>query len=222
MKRAAFSAVALAMFAFTPLPALVAGDLTDQPPQEMRVDLGSKDNDEPRFHPNELTFETGKLYRLVLHNPSKAKHYFTSAEFASRVYTRKVQVMSDPGAERKALAEIKGGIREIEVYPGATVEWWFVPLATGKFDDLHCHVRIPAKSPTYSDLNAPTIPISSRPSFRDDLARGTGPRWRLKSDAGSGRGQSFFAARERVLRMLSPASSIRCALWISRSRMASA
>lgn len=134
-------ALSLVLMLAAPQNLFAAGDLTQQTPEEVRVELGAKDSNEHRFHPSDLTFETGKLYRLVLHNPSKAKHYFTSLEFANRVYTRKVQVMDKSGADRKPLAEIKGAIREIEVYPGGTTEWWFVPVATGKLTDLHCHVK---------------------------------------------------------------------------------
>jgi uncharacterized cupredoxin-like copper-binding protein len=38
------------------------------------------------------------------------------------------------------LAEFKGAIREIEVYPGQTAEWWFVPVATGRVTDLRCSI----------------------------------------------------------------------------------
>ena len=77
--------------------AFSAGDLSKQVPIEVSVQLGSKDGD-LIFVPNDLTFETGKLYKLILTNPSKKKHYFTSLGLASRVYTRKVQVVDDtPG-----------------------------------------------------------------------------------------------------------------------------
>ena len=125
---------------FTALNASVlaysAGDLTKQVPIEVRVELGTADGAHT-FVPNDLSFETGKLYKLVLTNPSKIKHYFTSAGFAARVYTRKVQVVDEKGTK----AEIKGLINEIEVYPGGMVEWWFVPVATGEFDDLHCRIK---------------------------------------------------------------------------------
>ena len=39
------------------------------------------------------------------------------------------------------MAEIKGSIREIEVYPGFSAEWWFVPVAAGTFTDLRCEIR---------------------------------------------------------------------------------
>ena len=113
-----------------------AGDLAKQTPIEVRVQLGTKDGD-LKFVPDSLTFETGKLYKLVLINPSNKKHYFTSPGLAAKVYTRKVQVVGGSGT----MAEIKGAIREIEVYPGGTAEWWFVPVATGKLDDLHCQIK---------------------------------------------------------------------------------
>lgn len=121
-------------------PARAAGDLTQQEPIRVAVSLGNGADDRV-FEPGDLTFETGKLYKLVLHNPSKVKHYFTSGGFADRVFTRKVQVVDKPEEDAQPIGEIKGSIREIEVYPGGTVEWWFVPVATGKLIDLHCHVK---------------------------------------------------------------------------------
>jgi len=121
--------------------AFAGGDLSGQDPIEVRIDLGQDDTEQHRFHPDTLTFETGKLYKLVIHNPSNSKHYFMSTGLASSVYTRKVQVMDDIGDDRKAISEIKGSIREIEVVPGGTSEWWFVPVAAGTFTDLHCHIK---------------------------------------------------------------------------------
>jgi uncharacterized cupredoxin-like copper-binding protein len=114
------------------------GDLTRQEPIVVKVELGTAD-DALVFAPGSLVFETGKLYRLVLHNPSKTKHYFTSPGLADRVFTRKVQVMDADGT--KTVAEIKGAIREIEVYPGGTAEWWFVPAASVAAAELSCHVK---------------------------------------------------------------------------------
>lgn len=113
-----------------------AGDLTKQEPIEVRVTLGTAD-DSHKFVPNELSFETGKLYKLILTNPSQKKHYFTSPGLAKSVFTRKVQVVDTQGTK----AEIKGSISEIEVYPEGVAEWWFVPVATGTFSDLHCHIK---------------------------------------------------------------------------------
>jgi len=118
--------------------ALAQGDLTRQEPIVVRVNLGNAD-DARVFEPAGMTFETGKLYRLVLHNPSKTKHYFTSPGLADRVFTRKVEVMGPDGVT--AVSEIKGAIREIEVFPGGTAEWWFVPVATVGGAELYCHVK---------------------------------------------------------------------------------
>jgi uncharacterized cupredoxin-like copper-binding protein len=117
-------------------PAEAAGDLTSQEPIVINVRLGSEKN-ALRFFPDNLSFETGKLYRLVLSNPSPQKHYFSSEGFAQAVFTRKVQVN---GTDGKAIAEVKGQIREIEVYPGGKTEWWLVPVKTGSFTDLKCTI----------------------------------------------------------------------------------
>jgi uncharacterized cupredoxin-like copper-binding protein len=121
-------------------PARAAGDLAQQEPVEVRVELGRAGSDEHRFHPAELTFQTGKLYKLTIHNPSSHPHYFTSATFADKIYTRKAQVVQ-PADPTKRIAEVKGAIREVEIYPGGVLEWWFVPVAAGTITDLHCHVK---------------------------------------------------------------------------------
>ena len=110
-------------------------------PRSAFGDLGKDGVKDHKFYPETLTFETGKLYRLVIHNPSNSKHYFTSLGLSSRVFTRKVQIMDDIGVDRKQIAEVKGAIREIEVYPGGTTEWWFVPISTGTMTDLSCSIK---------------------------------------------------------------------------------
>ena len=119
-----------------PLYAFAGGDLTAQDPIEVRVELGNS-QDKLAFFPNTIAFETGKLYRLILHNPSPQKHYFSSALFSRSVFTRKVQIND---AQGKATAEVKGTIDEIEVYPNGTTEWWLVPIKTGTFTDLRCTI----------------------------------------------------------------------------------
>ena len=120
---------------------LAAGDLSKQDPITVVVHLGKEGVDKHSYYPDKLTFETGKLYKLVLHNPSNSKHYFTSYGLAHKVWTRKVQIMDDFGPGAKTIAEVKGPVREIEVYPGGTTEWWFVPIATGKITDLGCSIK---------------------------------------------------------------------------------
>ncbi len=138
------------------------------------VELGKPG--EHAFVPNKLRFETGKLYKLVLKNPSNDPHYFTSHAFSQMIFTRKVQVTQVRDGKTVNLADtpphthppptknnpqtprphpppprpppppppphpqFKGAIREIEVYPGSSAEWWFVPVATGKVTDLRCGI----------------------------------------------------------------------------------
>jgi uncharacterized cupredoxin-like copper-binding protein len=114
------------------------GDLSRQSPIEVVVELGRPG--QYVFHPNQLRLETGKLYKSVLRNPSNDPHYFTSHAFTQLIYTRKVQVVQERGGQMAPLDEFKGAIREIEVYPGQTAEWWFVPVATGRVTDLRCGI----------------------------------------------------------------------------------
>jgi uncharacterized cupredoxin-like copper-binding protein len=137
MQCSPLKALFLVLFLFLPLvSAQAAGDLTRQEPVEIKVALGNE-KDALRFFPEKIEMETGKLYRLLLTNPSPQKHYFYSAGMADAVFTRKVQIN---GVDGKAIAEVKGQIRKIEVYPGGTAEWWFVPVKTGSFNDLLCTI----------------------------------------------------------------------------------
>jgi uncharacterized cupredoxin-like copper-binding protein len=130
------TAAALLLAATT--AAYAAGDLSRQEPIEVTVELGKPG--EHAFMPNKLRFETGKLYKLVLRNPSKDPHYFTSHGFTQLIYTRKVQVVQSRDGKMTTLAEFKGAIREAEVYPGQIIEWWFVPVAAGRVTDLRCGI----------------------------------------------------------------------------------
>ena len=141
VRRRSVLAVLLAFPLIEPVrQASAAGDLSRQEPITVVVELGRPDG-RHAFEPNRLRFETGKLYRLVLRNVSTDPHYFTSDEFAARIFTRKVQVTQrQPDGREVTLAEFKGSIREIEVYPGHAAEWWFVPVATGRITDLRCGI----------------------------------------------------------------------------------
>lgn len=119
---------------FLAQPILAAGDLSRQDPVTVTVELGSEKG-EMLFQPADLSFETGKLYKLVLVNNSPHDHYFSSDKFVRSIFTRKVQTFA-PNGERTA--EIKGHVRELEVFPGHKAEWWFVPIQTGEFKDLKC------------------------------------------------------------------------------------
>jgi uncharacterized cupredoxin-like copper-binding protein len=124
-------------FLFLSATSYAAGDMTTQQPIDVTISLGNAKN-KLQFYPSNLQFETGKLYRLIIKNPSQQKHYFTAEEFALSVFTRKVQVVD---SSNKTLAEVKGRVNEIEVYPGGTAEWWFVPVKTLKSSNFHCTIK---------------------------------------------------------------------------------
>lgn len=94
-----------------------------QKPAIVRVELGTLEGS-LRFVPDSLEFREGKLYSLVLENPSPVKHYFTAKDFADAIWTRKVEV---------AGAEVKGHVNNVELKPGAELEWVFVPIKPGTY-----------------------------------------------------------------------------------------
>ena len=114
--------------------AFSAGDLSRNDPQEIVVEMGTTAQG-MYFKPNHLQLETGKAYKLVLKNVDIVKHELEATEFAEKVFTRKVEVKDSDG---NMLAEIKGSVREIEVGPGGEVEWFVVPVQTGKNLAMEC------------------------------------------------------------------------------------
>ena len=103
---------------------VAAADLSRQKPIEVKIELGNALG-KLGFFPNELTFETGKLYKLTIKNPSNKFHYFSAPKFAASIWTRKVQTNT---------SEVKGAIREVEVFSGGSTDWYFVPVAAGTFE----------------------------------------------------------------------------------------
>ncbi|MGC8712257.1 MAG: sulfocyanin-like copper-binding protein, partial [Leptodesmis sp.] len=77
-----------------------------------------------------LQFTAGKRYKLILTNPSNSKHYFTAKDFADSIWSQKVEAGG---------VEVKGAISELELKPGATAEWVFVPIKFGTYE-LHCSI----------------------------------------------------------------------------------
>ena len=112
-------------------------DLTRQTPIEKTVFLKGKIGLNHFYEPSELIFYTGKLYKLIIKNVSDTKHYFGSELFAKSIFTRKIQLTKNTNK----VAEIKGIINEVEVWPNEALEWWFVPVKTGFFLDLKCNVK---------------------------------------------------------------------------------
>lgn len=125
------------IFVVSPLYGFSSGDMTAQKPIEVLINLGDKNN-KLSFYPSKLQFETGKLYKLIIKNPSPQKHYFTAEKMSRAVFTRKVQIIDQIG---HTLAEIKGHVNEIEIYPNGIAEWWFVPIKTLGDSGLHCSIK---------------------------------------------------------------------------------
>ena len=50
------------------------------------------------------------------------------------------------------IAEVKGNIHEIEVFPNNEVEWWFMPIKTGEFEDLVCFVKDSETNKKHSEM----------------------------------------------------------------------
>ncbi len=134
MKSAIF-AVSLALTVPGSL-AFATGDLSRNNLKTIVVEMGSV-GESMYFKPNHLELETGKAYKLVLKNVDDVEHEFEAPEFVEKVFTRKVEVKGPNG---KMLAEIKGSIREVEVGPGGEVEWFIVPVQTGKNLELVCAI----------------------------------------------------------------------------------
>jgi uncharacterized cupredoxin-like copper-binding protein len=111
-----------------------AGDLSRNKPEVVVIEMGTKGKT-MYFKPNHLEFETGKAYKILLKNVDTTKHEIESNGFVEKVFTRKVEVKDGNG---KMLAEIKGSVREIEVGPNGQVEWYVVPVQTGKDLEMNC------------------------------------------------------------------------------------
>jgi uncharacterized cupredoxin-like copper-binding protein len=104
---------------------------TSQDPIEVRLDLGKEGDQKHRFYPDNLTFERQKPYRLVIHNPTNNVHEFFSRGFVWAIASKFVRVMDDVGPGAQPISVIVGAPNEIEVFPGGTVEWTFIPVVKG-------------------------------------------------------------------------------------------
>lgn len=125
-------AFALVYASFT----LAEGDLSRANVITLKLEMGSNTKG-MYFSPNELNLVTGQAYKLVLVNTDATKHELEASEFVEKIFTRKVELVTEKG---DLLAEIKGNITEIEVGPHASVEWYFVPVQTGTNIAMVCSI----------------------------------------------------------------------------------
>ncbi len=119
-------------------PVIAAGDLTRADVQEVVLTMGTDDAGRMYFEPSEFVFETGQAYKLKLVNIDPIKHEITFGEAGEKMFTRKVEVED---ADGEMIVEVKGAVHEVEVGPGRTVDWYFVPVQTIEVAELACELE---------------------------------------------------------------------------------
>ena len=118
--------------------AYAGGDLSRADPTEVVIEMGQIDAKHMYFKPNHIELETGKAYKLRFKNTDNVKHEFAAPEFVAKIFTRKVEVL---GADGKMISEVKGAVSEVEVAGGGTVDWYVVPVQTGKDIAVECAIE---------------------------------------------------------------------------------
>lgn len=81
------------------------------------------------FNPQTLVFRRDVPYKLVIENKGTKPHYFTAESFFKAIATRKLQSNID--------GEVKAPyFTAIEVYPGRSLDLYFIPVKPGTHDLL--------------------------------------------------------------------------------------
>ncbi|KAF0219652.1 MAG: hypothetical protein FD174_1907 [Geobacteraceae bacterium] len=95
-----------------------------------KMDTATVTMTEFAYNPPTLVFRQGTPYKLVIENKGTQKHYFTAESFFRSIATRKLQSNTD--------GEVKAPyFSAIEVYPGRSLDLYFIPVRQGTYD-LHC------------------------------------------------------------------------------------
>ena len=136
----AWMGVSTSLLAADPFPGVV--DLTwpleSEPIDKtnvVQVTLGT-DQDELVMASEKLKFVTGRLYTLVVKNPSQTTHYFWAPEFGGyATWTDRARVDKGDVKLRKIEAEEREAYStwEIKIEPGGTAVWEFVPVMAGRY-----------------------------------------------------------------------------------------
>jgi uncharacterized cupredoxin-like copper-binding protein len=129
---------------------------SQQQPIEVVIQLGTASGDLV-ITPRNLVFEKGKLYTVVLKNPSQFEHRLLVVSIASAVKT-----LTMPAVDR---GQVKGGlsmkirgpsfdyrVREIDVAPGGTAEWSFIPVREASVN-IGCRIDGHAKAGMVATIN---------------------------------------------------------------------
>ena len=117
--------------------AFAEGDLSRANVIDVTIEMGT-DGDAMYFKPNHFDFVTGQAYKLIMVNVDEVKHELALNEMGEKIFTRKIEA-SD--ADGNLITEVKGAIREVEVGPGKTVEWFFVPVQTTEDALITCEIE---------------------------------------------------------------------------------
>jgi uncharacterized cupredoxin-like copper-binding protein len=125
-------------FAASTAPASENG--TTAKPHRLLLSLGQEDERKRLFHPDRLVLVAGKRYTLVIQNPSLEVHEFDAPGLVAAAWSSHVKVLDDIGATARPIAKIVGTPAEMEILPGGSVEWTFVPVVAGSYDIL-CDIK---------------------------------------------------------------------------------
>ncbi|NQW09574.1 MAG: hypothetical protein HQ481_06815 [Alphaproteobacteria bacterium] len=130
--------MACAMFALVLTgPAFADGDLSRANVIDVPIEMGSNGG-KMYLKPDHFEFVTGQAYKLIVTNVDKIKHELALNEMGERIFTRKIEASDAKG---NLITEVKGLIREVEVGPGKTVEWFIVPVqTTGGPVEITCEI----------------------------------------------------------------------------------
>ena len=117
-------------------PVIAEGDLSRANVIDVTIEMGSN-ADGMYFKPDHFDFVTGQGYKLVMVNVDEIKHELALNEMGERIFTRKIEAAD---ADGNLITEVKGAIHEVEVGPGQTVEWFFVPVQTTEDALITCEI----------------------------------------------------------------------------------
>lgn len=126
--------------ALGPVAVQAAEDDAEAKGRRVVLHLGSESDKKLLFHPDRIVLEAGARYTLVIVNPSLEVHEFDAPDLVAAVWSSGVKVLEGIGESARPVAQVMGKPAEIEVLPGGSVEWTFVPVVAGSYDML-CDIQ---------------------------------------------------------------------------------
>ena len=160
----AFAAICAWMAGSASLQAANTRSLAAEPFEKtnvVQVTLGTY-LDELVIAPEKLRFVTGRLYKLVVKNPSLTTHYFWAHEFGGYATTYRVWV--DGGDVKLRNIEAEEGKTystwEIKIEPGGMAIWEFVPVMAGRYKfgcslPEHAHAGMESELEVWPEVTFP-------------------------------------------------------------------